>query len=145
MIRSWKLATWIGVGVALCSLILMAVSYGGWRNDSHGKARLAFEKKLRSEIAADAPLFATPELDADDVMVLSYRLKRPIERTPIVCAKRNDYFLTATDPQLVGEAQVLATLGNSKTALVKVLGERRPYHEEMCQNQTLPAAVKEKS
>ncbi len=142
MIRSWNLATWIGVGVVLCGLILMVVSYGSWRNDSHGKARLAFEKKLRSEVAADAPFFATPELDADDVMVLSYRLKRQIERRPIVCAKRNDYFLTATDPLPVGEARVLATSGSSKTALVRILADGRSIGTENCQDHSFPAADK---
>ncbi|MGZ8426336.1 MAG: ArnT family glycosyltransferase [Candidatus Binatia bacterium] len=144
-IRSWNMATWIVAGVVLCDLIVMGVSYGGWRDDKPGNARLVFEKKLRSEAAADSPLFAVPGIDAEDVMVLAYRLKRQIDQRPIICGKRNDYFLTASDPLLVGEARVLATLDSSKIALVRVLGERRPYDGEFCQNQTLPAADKGKS
>jgi hypothetical protein len=136
------LATWIGVGVVLCGLILMVVSYGGWRNDRHGKARLAFEKKLISEIAADAPLFDKKEQDADNVMVMAYRLKRQIERRPIVCAKRNGYFLTATDPLPVGQARVLATLGSSKIALVRILADGPSIGTENCQDHSFPAADK---
>jgi hypothetical protein len=100
------------------------------------------KKKLRSEIAADAPLFATPELDAEDVMVMAYRFKRQIERRPIVCAKRNVYFLTATDPLPVGEARVLATLGSGNIALVRILADGPSIGTENCQDHSFPAADK---
>ena len=134
MIRSWNLATWIGVGVVLCDLVLMGASYGGWHNDSPAKARLAFEKKIRVDVPADARLFATPEIDAEDIMVVSYRLRRQIERRPIVCARRNDRFLTVMDELAVGQAQVLVALENSKIALVRVLEENPAVGGKVCQN-----------
>jgi hypothetical protein len=133
------------VGVVLCDLIVMGVSYGGWRDDKPGNARLVFEKKIKSEVAADSPLFAVPGLDSDDVMVLAYRLKRQIEQRPMICGKRNDYFLAASDPLPVGEAQMLATLDTSKIALVRVLDESRFYDGKICQNQTSLAADKGES
>ena len=56
-------------------------------------------------------------------MVIAYRLKRQIEQRPMICGKRNDYFLTASEPLPVGEARVLATLESGKTALVRVLAD----------------------
>lgn len=135
-------ATWVGAGVVLCDLIVMGVSYGSWRDDKHGNARLLFEKELRSKVAVDSPLFAVPGLDTEDVMVLAYRLKREIERRPIVCAKGNDYFLTATDALPVGESRVLATLGSTKTALVRILADGRSMGTENCQDHSFPAAAK---
>ena len=71
----------------------------------------------------EAPLFATPGLDVDEVMVLAYRLKREIDRRPLACAKRDDYFLAPTDKLAAGQAQVLALLDRSKVALVRVVDE----------------------
>jgi hypothetical protein len=62
--------------------------------------------------------------DAEDVMVMAYRFKLEIERRPIVCAKRNDYFFMAMDEPAVGQAQFLAWLDSSKIALVRVLRGR---------------------
>lgn len=127
-------ATWIGIGVIVCDLIFMFVSYGRWRDDSQLKARLAFEKNLRALIPMEAPLFATPGLDVDEVMVLAYRLKREIDRRPLACAKRDDYFLAPTDILAAGQAQVLALLDRSKVALVRVVDETHSASEEACKN-----------
>jgi hypothetical protein len=63
----------------------------------------------------------------------------------MICGKRNDYFLAASDPLPVGEAQMLATLDTSKIALVRVLDESRFYDGKICQNQTSLAADKGES
>jgi 4-amino-4-deoxy-L-arabinose transferase-like glycosyltransferase len=140
VVRGRSLVTWIATGVVLCDLIVMFVNYGSWLKDRQIKASLAFQKKLGAEVAADTVLFAAPGLDADDVMVLAYRLKREIDRRPFVCAKRNDYFLTAMGEAAVGQAQVLASLDSSKIALVRVLDTRHPLDRAICQEQTTPVA-----
>jgi len=137
--RRWAIG--VGAGVVVCDLIVMGVSYGGWRDDKPGNARLVFEKKLKSEVAVDSPFFAVPGLDAEDVMVLAYRLKRQIEQRPIICAKRNDYFLTASEPLPVGEARVLARLDGSKIALVRVLADSGTIGTDNCQNNAIPSAA----
>ena len=141
-IRSWNMATWIVAGVVLCDLIVMGVSYGGWRDDKPGIARLVFEKTLKSEVAADSPLFAVPGLDSDDVMVLAYRLKRQIEQRPMICGKRNDYFLAASDPLPVGKARMVVKSNSGRIALVRVLDDAAPHDEEICRTQTFTAADK---
>ena len=143
LIMGWKRpSTWIGIGVLLCDLILMFVSYGTWRDDSEIKARLAFEEKVRAAVAAEAPLFAPPRLDVDTVMVLAYRLKREIERKPVACAKRNDYFLALTDKLPAGQARVLALMDRSKIGLVRVVEEGPAVDGKACQNQTVQASDK---
>ena len=138
--RSWSMANWIVTGVVLCDLVVMGVSYGGWRDDKPGIARLVFEKKLKSQVAADSPLFAVPGLDTDDVMVLAYRLKRQIEQRPMICGKRNDYFLAASDPLPVGKARMLAKSDNGRIALVTVLDDTAPHDGGICRTQTFTAA-----
>lgn len=112
----------------------MFVSYGSWRDYSQLNARLAFEKNLRALIPMEAPLFATRGLDVDEVMVLAYRLKREIDRRPLACAKRDDYFLALTDNLAAGQAQVLALLDRSKVALVRVVDESHYAAGEACKN-----------
>jgi len=141
-IRSWNMATWIGAGVVLCDLTVMGVSYGAWRDDKPGIARLVFENRLKSEVATNSPLFAVPGLDAEDVMVLAYRLKRQIEQRPMICGKRNDYFLAASDPLPVGETRMLAKSDSARIALVKVLDNTAPHDGAICRTQTFTAADK---
>jgi hypothetical protein len=74
-------------------------------------------------------------------MVLAYCLKRQIEQRPIICAKRNDYFLTASEPLPVGEARVLATLDGSKIALVRVFADSGTIGTDNCQNNAIPSAA----
>jgi 4-amino-4-deoxy-L-arabinose transferase-like glycosyltransferase len=128
-------ATWIGITIVLCDLIFMFVSYGTWRDEHQLKARLAFEKKIKAVVPAQAPFFAAPMFDIDDVMVLAYRLKRQIERKPLTCAKPNDYFLLSTDKAAAGEVRVLAMMDRSQVALVQVIGERPAVGTASCQNQ----------
>ena len=47
VLRGRSLATWIAVGVVLCALIVIFVSYGSWRND--GRAKVAWLLSANSE------------------------------------------------------------------------------------------------
>ena len=132
-------STWIAIGVPLCDLILMFVSYGTWRDDSEIKARLAFEEKVRAEVAVEAPLFAASWLDDENLMVLAYRLEREIDRKPMACAKRNDYFLTLTYTLVAGQARVLALMDRSKIGLLRMVNESPAVEGKACQNQTVQA------
>ena len=49
LLRGRSLATWFAVGVVLCDLIVIFVSYGRWRNDGRAKVWLAFERELERE------------------------------------------------------------------------------------------------
>ena len=117
----------------------MFVSYGTWRDDSEIKARLAFEEKVRAEVAVEAPLFAASWLDDENLMVLAYRLEREIDRKPMACAKRNDYFLTLTYTLVAGQARVLALMDRSKIGLLRMVGESPAVERKACQNQTVRA------
>ena len=81
--------------------------------------------------------------DVDDIMVLAYRLKRPIERKPLACAKLNDYFLAPTDKPADGKVQILSLMDHSKVALVRVVEERSAGAGQACSSQNLHASMKE--
>jgi hypothetical protein len=51
---------------------MISLGRGDRREDHQLEARLAFEKKVKSMLTADA----LPKFDIDDVMVLADRLKR---------------------------------------------------------------------
>ena len=138
-----SVASRIGIGVVACDLILMFASYGTWRDDHQLIARLSFEKIVRASVSAGAPFFATPMFDVDDIMVLAYRLKRPIERKPLACAKLNDYFLAPTDKPADGKVQILSLMDHSKVALVRVVEERSAGAGQACSSQNLHASMKE--
>jgi hypothetical protein len=132
-------ATWIGVGIILCDLIFMFVSYGTWRDDHQLNARLAFEKRIRASVPAQARFFAVPMFDIDDVMVLASRLKRQIERKPLACAKPNDYFLLPSDKPAAVEVRVLALMDRSQVALVRVIVGNPTADGEDCRNHSFQA------
>jgi hypothetical protein len=58
--------------------------------DKRAQARFAFVKQIGVAIPANTPLFAVPDLDREDFIVLADRLRRQIDRKRIYCAKRND-------------------------------------------------------
>jgi len=120
----------------------MSPGRGDWGEDPQLNARLAFEKKVKSLLTADAPLYAPPRFDIDDVMVLAYRLKRQIERKPLACARRNDNFLVPTDKLAAGQARVLALMDGSQIGLVRVVNDSPAVHREACQDQTVQASDK---
>ena len=133
----------IGIGVVLCDLILLVASYGTWRDDHQLNARLSFEKIVRASVSAEARFFATPLFDVDDVMVLAYRLKRPIERKPLACAKPNDYFLAPTDKPADGKVQILSLMDHSQVSLVRVVEASSAVAGQACPAQNVHASLKE--
>ena len=101
---------------------------------------VAFERELGARVATNTPFFAVRGLDSEDGTVLANRLKRQIEERPIVCAKRDDFFLTAMGEAAAGPARDIAWLASSKIALVKMLAESHRVGGETCQSQTLSVA-----
>ena len=143
MLHRPSATSWIGLGIVACDLIFMFVSYGTWRDDHQLNERLAFEKKVKASVSAQAPFFAAPMFDVDDVMVLAYRLKRPIERKPLACARPNDYFLAPTDNPAAEKVQVVASMARSPVALVRIIDENPVVGGEACPSQNFHASIRE--
>jgi 4-amino-4-deoxy-L-arabinose transferase-like glycosyltransferase len=100
----------VGVSIVLMDLTLMLMSRNVWKRSTVEKARLAFINKLATIVPADTPIFATPELDNTELIVIAYRLHREIDRKPIACGERNEYFLApfGAEKKIAVETRVLA-------------------------------------
>jgi len=124
--RPLQIAKRVGIAMALFDLTLMLVQPAFLRDAKLRNARLAFIKEIDAIVPKNRPLFAAPEFDSIDTIVLAYRLGREIDRKPITCAGRNDYFLLPLDPRDVAEVetQVLASSRIARVALVAVSSEK---------------------
>jgi 4-amino-4-deoxy-L-arabinose transferase-like glycosyltransferase len=131
--RSSSLAKWVIVGVLISDLTVALATYVILQYDKRAQARFAFVRQIGVAIPANTPLFAAPDLDREDFIVLAYRLRRQIDQKPIYCAKRNDYFLTAVEPKPDWEARVLVSLDSGNTALVTALADGLPTATQNCQ------------
>ena len=131
--RSSSLAKWVVVGVLISDLTVALATYFILQHDKRAQARFAFVNQIGTAIAANTPLFAAPDLDSEDFIVLAYRLRRQIDQKPISCAKRDDYFLTAVDPKPDWEARVLVSLERGNTALVTALADGLSTATQNCQ------------
>jgi hypothetical protein len=116
-----------GIAVAILDLTLIMANPTVWRHLKPNKARLAFIEKIESAVPRTSPLFAAPELSNSEVIVFAYRLERNIERKPVGCALRNDYFLVpiASINSMGAGAPVLAFSKNDDVALVLVEAPQR--------------------
>ena len=131
--RFSSLARWFVVGVLISDITVALATYFNLQYDKRAQARFAFVRQIGVAIAANTSLFAAPDLDGEDFIVLAYRLRRQIDQKPIYCAKRNDYFLTPVDPKAVSEARVLASLDSGNTALVIALADGLHTSTQNCQ------------
>jgi 4-amino-4-deoxy-L-arabinose transferase-like glycosyltransferase len=69
-----------------------------WKRMVSYQDTLAFVDKVGALVPKTAPLFAGQQLRESDLLIIAYRLHRPIERKPIACAGANEYFLSRLKP-----------------------------------------------
>jgi len=123
--RPRQIAKRVGIAIALFDLTLMLVNPKFFRDSKLRNARLAIIKEIDAIVPKNRSLFATPEFDNSDTVVIAYRLGREIDRKPITCAGRNDYFLLPLDVRDVADVKtrILAASKIAKIALVAVNSE----------------------
>jgi hypothetical protein len=96
------------------------------------KARLAFINTVSTIVPVNTPIFATPELDHEELIVIAYRLDREIERKPIACAEGNEYFLAPfkIESQTGLETRVLASSKKADVSLVNLPSAPPGLHDK---------------
>jgi 4-amino-4-deoxy-L-arabinose transferase-like glycosyltransferase len=87
----------IGAGIVAFDMIVLFMSSRVWRDVKSWQPRLSVVEKINSRVPPRATLFATPEMDNYDLMAIAYRLGRDIDRKQLMCAGKNDYFLSPID------------------------------------------------
>jgi hypothetical protein len=69
-----------------------------WKRMISYEDTIAFVDKIGAIVPKTTPLFAGQQLRESDLLIIAYRLHRPIERKPIACAGANEYFLSRLKP-----------------------------------------------
>ena len=117
--QRYRPARIIGAAIVLVDLTLMLMTRNVWKHSTVEKARLAFIKNVGTIVPVNTPIFATPELDHEELVVIAYRLHRDIERKPIACADINEYFLAPfkIESQTGLETRILASSKKADVSL----------------------------
>lgn len=128
------LAKSIGAGMLLFDLTMMLASSNVWKDANARRARLAFIQAINRTVPTQTQLYATPEVDDTDIMVIAYRLGRRIESKLITCAERHAYFLAPFDGGNLarGQTQILASSEIHEISLVAVLSSKPPVQDSNC-------------
>ncbi|HLN86144.1 MAG TPA: glycosyltransferase family 39 protein, partial [Candidatus Limnocylindrales bacterium] len=84
-------------GIVAIDLAALIGSNGVWRNVKVRTARLSAIDKIGSMVPSNATLFATPEVDNTELIVIAYRLGREVKGKMLMCANGDDYFLSPID------------------------------------------------
>jgi 4-amino-4-deoxy-L-arabinose transferase-like glycosyltransferase len=69
-----------------------------WKRMISYQDTLSFVDQIGALVPKSTPLFAGQQLRESDLLIIAYRLHRPIERKPIACADANEYFLSRLKP-----------------------------------------------
>ena len=123
----------IGIGFVVMDLTLMLLTRSLSKRLVVEKARIAFINELATIVPADVPIFATPDFESSELMVIAYRLRREIDRKHFVCAERNDFFLAPFEiGQTPIETRVLASSKMHDASLVTVSSVPTVAQDEGC-------------
>jgi 4-amino-4-deoxy-L-arabinose transferase-like glycosyltransferase len=87
----------IGAGLVAIDSVMMIISNDVWKNVKSRRARLSVVDRVKAFVPSNAALFATPEVEDAELIVIAYRLGREVERKLLMCARGNDYFLSPID------------------------------------------------
>jgi 4-amino-4-deoxy-L-arabinose transferase-like glycosyltransferase len=125
------------IGIVLFDSVLMLAGRGIWKDEQVERTRLAFLNRLSAIVPAERSLFAAPDLGETELVVIAYRLGRDIERKPIACGVRNEYFLApfVARESAPAEAHVIASSKMHNISLVE-LSEKPAVVREDCYRKT---------
>jgi 4-amino-4-deoxy-L-arabinose transferase-like glycosyltransferase len=112
----------ISAGIVVFDMVVLFMSSGVWRSVESWKPRLSVVEQIGATVPPDAALFATPEMENFQLIAIAYRLGREIERKTLMCAGKNDYFLSPIDSgALLGvEKQLYLSSGDEYIFLLKM-------------------------
>jgi 4-amino-4-deoxy-L-arabinose transferase-like glycosyltransferase len=130
--QRYRPARIIGAAIVLMDLTLMLMTRNVWKHSTVEKARLAFINNVGTIVPVNTPIFATPELNHEALIVIAYRLHREIERKPIACAESNEYFLAPFEIETeTGQgSRVLASSKKADVSLVNLPSARPGVHDK---------------
>jgi hypothetical protein len=113
-------------------MVVLFMSSGVWRSVKPWKPRLSVVEQINSRVPPRRALFATPEMENYDLIAIAYLLGREIERKTLMCAGKNDYFLSPIDSgALPGvEKQLYLSSGNEYIFLIQ-MGSEIPAHDDL--------------
>jgi len=117
--RRFLSARAVSAFVVFADLTLLLLNRNLLKRSTTEKARFAFINRVSEIVPARAALFATPDFEGTELLVIAYRLQREIKRKSIVCGARDEYFLAPFDfPETPAETRTLASSKMDDVSLV---------------------------